>query len=131
MTANVNTMRRRQLAGRARKGIAQTMEFIGQTLDRDTTRYVTDTDKSAAVRRAGREARALERDFDVLETHAAGLLRRLALGLADEEELFAELDEIDAEVAKLRRRERYWQMAARTLEDELGIVRDSVGNILR
>jgi hypothetical protein len=133
MTAiNVKTIRRQQRVRRLQQRIARTVTTIGQTFDRDyqQIRTITDMDKRAATHRAFSEVRALERDYDVVESQIVDAAKRLALGLGDEEKLLAELDELDAEMAQLRRRGKYWTIAAKTLEDERGLIRDSAGNLL-
>jgi len=101
------------------------MDTLANRVDPD--RIVGPMDMKAATRRAWQEADRAERDHDQLTEELGVALRAWALGVGDED-LIAETE---AEIENARRRHRRWTMAAKRLEDELGISRNINGEIER
>ena len=102
-------------------------EAIGQRFEQETrARTPTSSDLRAATNEAWRRARAAKRELEGARDELGIVAKRVLLGFAPE----SQLTEIEAEIATFERDEARWTAAARALEDDRGVIRDSAGNAL-
>lgn len=102
-------------------------EAIGQRLEAEArSRTPTSADFTVAANEAWRRARAAKRELEDARSELGLVAKRVLLGLATENELV----EIEAEIASFERDSIRWTAAARELDEDRGVIRDSAGNVL-